>query len=807
MLIFSTDKSRDITTYVNRYVRLRGNLLFYFKSKDSKSEPLGVVVLERCAVELAVDQETKNGFLLVFEGEDQPFRFDAHTEEIRDAWIQCLHIASHECLKMQLQSLREQLHTKTGTDPVQLPTECNSSVDFESHSDNASQEPVIEISLACSGLPNDTSDVPPNALVVVHTMLPPQQQIWMHHNHTEIIEKDNNPHFLKTIGFGDKFGIDTSTRVRLTVHNVVERMTGTMSPVGQTTFTIQDLFANNDLTLTLKLRKRKIPCVGRNFLDMTSTVNVPCMLLIATNFSDFKTAPVMSCVCLFLHGIFFLSQFAFDENFAKKEAADYCMSLIVSYSQHELHLREFAGITFKRSADKGKLELEFIPINLHVERMVVSSDFSTPGKMYDITTVGAFSTHCRDMKNGGLKRVLHQIKASFTPDNSSQQFTKIQRACKYLNEVTELKQEMKRLSDQMYESAVNQQTSLVHEVMAIMKEKIAKVNSLCEEPVVVAAANAYLSAKRNANVSDGADSSSLKNLSVEKTRNSEQKWSGSSCVKSPTMEPWEVTCVNLKAAFVCLQSVVDNFSKTEKTQELVEEIKPAEYLQFSCWQYPYLEQFTCWQSPYLENKGQVKQAHEAKIRRDIVNAHAITTLVSTFAAMTLTSKMKDPQFLKQLSTVGILCELEGLLSCYGSELCMLEDMMVAVDDLNFVSFRLVPLKDEDYTPRASLGCFVKEGPYPDIYRHNIIIDMPVNQEVFSLLPKELQAGKEIPVSALAFNIGINEQATLAEKFGSTALQEKLNITSFAKLYEYYVHYSKHFEDPCRFSNVNYTRYL
>ncbi|KAI8761816.1 inositol polyphosphate-4-phosphatase type I A isoform X2 [Biomphalaria glabrata] len=856
--------------YVNRYVRLRGNLLFYFKSKDSKSEPLGVVVLERCAVELAVDQETKNGFLLVFEGEDQPFRFDAHTEEIRDAWIQCLHIASHECLKMQLQSLREQLHTKTGTDPVQLPTECNSSVDFESHSDNASQEPVIEISLACSGLPNDTSDVAPNALVVVHTMLPPQQQIWMHHNHTEIIEKDNNPHFLKTIGFGDKFGIDTSTRVRLTVHNVVERMTGTMSPIGQTTFTIQDLFANNDLTLTLKLsgnrskdcgtvrvtawinddklsvaqlqnqkegtynRRTKSASIKNQSHQLQAHFNdiIKRSFRFATNSerSEIQVSEYMAeskwtfelpiqllhlwvqeekCMISMLQDLGELVTeweeeqliwkslgFAFDENFAKKEAADYCMSLIVSYSQHELHLREFAGITFKRSADKGKLELEFIPINLHVERMVVSSDFSTPGKMYDITTVGAFSTHCRDMKNGGLKRVLHQIKASFTPDNSSQQFTKIQRACKYLNEVTELKQEMKRLSDQMYESAVNQQTSLVHEVMAIMKEKIAKVNSLCEEPVVVAAANAYLSAKRNANVSDGADSSSLKNLSVEKTRNSEQKWSGSSCVKSPTMEPWEVTCVNLKAAFVCLQSVVDNFSKTEKTQELVEEIKPAltkvQGLLDIVWaRLSLFLTFLC----IMENKGQVKQAHEAKIRRDIVNAHAITTLVSTFAAMTLTSKMKDPQFLKQLSTVGILCELEGLLSCYGSELCMLEDMMVAVDDLNFVSFRLVPLKDEDYTPRASLGCFVKEGPYPDIYRHNIIIDMPVNQEVFSLLPKELQAGKEIPVSALAFNIGINEQATLAEKFGSTALQEKLNITSFAKLYEYYVHYSKHFEDP------------
>ncbi|KAH9509933.1 hypothetical protein Btru_044656, partial [Bulinus truncatus] len=842
--------------YVNRYVRLKGNLLFYFKSKDIKSEPLGVIVLERCAVELAVDEETNNGFLLVFEGEEQPFRFDASSEDVRDAWIQSLHIASHECLKMQLQSLREQLHTKTGSDPVQLPTESNSTVDFESHSDNASQEPVLEIALACSKLPNDSSDVPPNALVVIHTMVPPQQQIWMHHNHTEIIEKSNSPHFLKTIGFGDKFGIDTSTRVRLTVHNVMERMTGTMSQIGQTSFTLHDLLANQDLTLTLPLKGHMSKESGK--VTVTAWINDDKLSLSElqaqqcgtysrrTNAASFKSQslnlqvhfndimkrsfrfatnseiseilvsdymaeskwtfelPIQllrlwvkeeKCMIGILQD---LGEFGFDENFAKKEASDYCMSVIASYSQHVIHLSEYAGITFKRSTDKGKQDLEFIPINLHLERMVVSSNNSSPGKLYDITTVGAFSTHCRDVKNGGLKRLLHQIKASFTPDNSAQQYTKIQRACAYLNEVTRLKGELKRLADQPCLSAANQKSS-IQDVMSSMNEKIARVNSLCEERLVVAAAEAYMSARRNANISDGADSSSLKNMSMEQSQNSEQswKWSGSNCVKSSTMEPWEVTCVNLKAAFVCLQSVIESVTKSERTPELVEKIRPTltkmQGLLDTVWaRLSLFLTFLC----IMENKGQVKLAHEAKIRRDIVNAHAITTLVSSFAAMTLTDKMKQPQFLKQLSTIGILCELEGLLSCYGSELCMLEDTMVAVDDLNFVSFKLVLSKGkDDYTPTAHLGSFVKEGLYPDFYRHNIIINMPVSEDVFSLLPKELQAGKEIPVTALAFNIGINEQATLAEKFGSTSLQDKLNVSSFTKLYEYYMLYVKHFDDP------------
>lgn len=37
---------------LERWCRLRGNLLFYFKTKDPWSEPVGVVVLEQCQVRL-----------------------------------------------------------------------------------------------------------------------------------------------------------------------------------------------------------------------------------------------------------------------------------------------------------------------------------------------------------------------------------------------------------------------------------------------------------------------------------------------------------------------------------------------------------------------------------------------------------------------------------------------------------------------------------------------------------------------------------------------------------------------------------
>lgn len=65
----------------------------------------------------------------------------------------------------------------------------------------------------------------------------------------------------------------------------------------------------------------------------------------------------------------------------------------------------------------------------------------------------------------------------------------------------------------------------------------------------------------------------------------------------------------------------------------------------------------------------------------------VATLVAGFLTK-LRQSITDEQFLRQLWKVGVLAEFEGLLSCHGDEIGMIEDMMVAVQDLSSVSFRL-----------------------------------------------------------------------------------------------------------------------
>lgn len=75
----------------------------------------------------------------------------------------------------------------------------------------------------------------------------------------------------------------------------------------------------------------------------------------------------------------------------------------------------------------------------------------------------------------------------------------------------------------------------------------------------------------------------------------------------------------------------------------------------------------------------------------------LTTLVTGFVTKVTTSISND-EFLKQLQEVGILCQFEGLLSCHGDEMGMIEDFWVAVDDLKFVKFQFVKTDDVGASP-------------------------------------------------------------------------------------------------------------
>lgn len=77
-------------SFQKRYFVLKGNLLFYFE-KPSDKEPLGVVILEGCTVELAEEEQEKLAFKIAFHGEGKrTYIIGTESQVIKEAYTTIL---------------------------------------------------------------------------------------------------------------------------------------------------------------------------------------------------------------------------------------------------------------------------------------------------------------------------------------------------------------------------------------------------------------------------------------------------------------------------------------------------------------------------------------------------------------------------------------------------------------------------------------------------------------------------------------------------------------------------------------------
>ncbi|KAL7646886.1 UNVERIFIED_CONTAM: hypothetical protein RMT77_002143 [Armadillidium vulgare] len=95
-------------TFQRRWFVLKGNLLFYFEKKGDK-EPLGVVILEGCTVELAESDEYYVFKLTFFGPNLRTYELSAESQEELESWMKCLSRASYDYLKLVVADLQKQL--------------------------------------------------------------------------------------------------------------------------------------------------------------------------------------------------------------------------------------------------------------------------------------------------------------------------------------------------------------------------------------------------------------------------------------------------------------------------------------------------------------------------------------------------------------------------------------------------------------------------------------------------------------------------------------------------------------------------
>ncbi|XP_021113129.1 sesquipedalian-1 isoform X2 [Heterocephalus glaber] len=97
-----------------RWFVLRGNMLFYFEGPGSR-EPLGVIVLEGCTVEL-VEAAEEFAFAVRFTGAHaRCYALAAESQAALEGWVKALSRASFHYLRLVVRELEQQLAAMRGT--------------------------------------------------------------------------------------------------------------------------------------------------------------------------------------------------------------------------------------------------------------------------------------------------------------------------------------------------------------------------------------------------------------------------------------------------------------------------------------------------------------------------------------------------------------------------------------------------------------------------------------------------------------------------------------------------------------------
>ncbi|XP_024083803.1 type I inositol 3,4-bisphosphate 4-phosphatase isoform X2 [Cimex lectularius] len=231
-----------------RWCRLRGNLLFYFKNHYQWSEPVGVIVLEQFTIKIdPAGLEPYYGFTIVFEGGMEQ-QCGTSSEEERNSWLEVIQMSGYAKLRAKLLHLEQKLELKRGHDPdldVQMwRLRRGNTID-------PAELPICEVSLSCDNLLCDGHGRPPSSLVTAHVFVP-SAAVWLKYSNTEIIQRSSNPSFLCTISFRSSDGLISDSKIKFTAFDVRETISHTSTPIGNACVTLGTLQDNDKLRIPLK---------------------------------------------------------------------------------------------------------------------------------------------------------------------------------------------------------------------------------------------------------------------------------------------------------------------------------------------------------------------------------------------------------------------------------------------------------------------------------------------------------------------------------------------------------------------------
>uniref|UniRef100_A0AAQ5Z4X8 Phosphatidylinositol-3,4-bisphosphate 4-phosphatase n=1 Tax=Amphiprion ocellaris TaxID=80972 RepID=A0AAQ5Z4X8_AMPOC len=716
----------------------------------------------------------------------------------------------------------------------------------------------------CNDLVASGRDRKPNALVQV-AVIDPYKQHLVSQACTEIVEANKDPLFLTGVAFPSEYPASPETLVKLTVYDAKDKNQESVSKqllfcsacvsfLGSATFSVGDLLRAKDEQLTLSLRSSDGVCAAGTVVvsrlkmgemeevdvdhittDIPSQkVNHVCRCTSAALFRNpvckvyrfqtvdskwmFVREQMEECTLSFSIPKQLLSLYIQEDmsrvqdlrelgdlsphwDNLRKEVMTRYGGIISSYQETLAELDKITGHSFKPSCCKAQKSLEFIPINLHTQRMRVTCPKKTDA-FYDIVTVGAPAAHFQGFKCGGLQRLLSRYEAEkkstayqciyYSPEHTA-------KAQEVLSTMSLLQPLITSLADQLLQAAHEHSSPGLRDALKNLSDKTEQFVHTLKDELVKSALLALHAAQ------PGFVSKNQKQTPVP----GKHQGQGGDQNQSPVQglpdsiphhkeydeEEWDRVWANVAKCLNCVIAMVDKLQEEDSSkQESVPEQQLADVITShnpGDWREQLCPLVTRLKECVMEVAEKAKRAmtfvllQEAACsipqgfllqqRRDVVFSQALAALACGFV-MRLYAGMQDKGFLRQLHLVGLVAQFESLLSTYSEEIGMLEDMEVGISDLQRVAFKITEAKTDELGDLQPLVCG---------RRDHFTVEVPLPQLVFQTLPEEIKEGKPLRVFPVLFNVGINEQQTIAERFGDISLQERINQKNFETLEAYY----------------------
>ncbi|KAM5255901.1 inositol polyphosphate 4-phosphatase type II isoform 5-T5 [Ctenodactylus gundi] len=157
----------------------------------------------------------------------------------------------------------------------------------------------------------------------------------------------------------------------------------------------------------------------------------------------------------------------------RKNVLTHCDQMVNMYQDILTELNKETGSSFKSSSSKGEKTLEFVPINLHLQRMQVRSPHLKDA-LYDVITVGAPAAHFQGFKNGGLRKLLQRFETErrntgyqfiyYSPENTA-------KAKEVLSNINQLQPLIATHADLLLNSASQRSPDSLKNSLKMLSEK------------------------------------------------------------------------------------------------------------------------------------------------------------------------------------------------------------------------------------------------------------------------------------------------------------------------------------------------